>query len=606
MSLSPRVLQYGVNEPLVEPVELSAGPLDLVFDRGDLRFIRLGQREIVRRVYFAVRDRNWGTIPCEISELKVQRGKDGFAVSYLAAQRAPGIDFRWTVAIIGEPGRIGFQLDGKAHSTFLRNRIGLCVHHPLEGCAGQPCRVEHMDGKVTDGVFPADVSPHQPFLNIRAIRHTVQPGVFAEVRLEGDTFEMEDHRNWTDASFKTYCTPLSLPFPVEVKEGEAVRQSFTLTVTGAPKSPAAPRPSYVTLSLPKGSPAALPALGIGAPSHGRPASETERKRLGLLHVAHVRAEASQIEAAAALALPFEAVIKKADDIDAFAGRSLARALVFDPALLAAAKKRLACPVFGGTDANFAELNRNRPPLDAIDGATFSINPQVHAFDLVSLTENLAAQQQAIESGRRYFAGKVLAVSPVTLKARFNPVATGDVKQDPNELPSAVDPRQMSLYAAAWTALSLKYLALGGAGAVTYYETTGWRGVMETAEGAPLPGKFPSIPGGVFPLFHVLAAIAEFKGGGVIPITSDQPLLADALLIASGKLRRMIVANFTPQARVVRLPSTAPSMLVKHLNDSNAERAMREPESFRAEGGAPLRDTKLELRPFALARLDWTL
>ena len=29
--------------------------------------------------------------------------------------------------------------------------------------------------------------------------------------MSGDSFEMEDHRNWTDASFKTYVRPLALP-----------------------------------------------------------------------------------------------------------------------------------------------------------------------------------------------------------------------------------------------------------------------------------------------------------------------------------------------------------------------------------------------------------
>ena len=56
---------------------------------------------------------------------------------------------------------------------------------------------------------------------MRAISHEVVPGLMAEVRFEGETFEMEDQRNWTDASYKTYCTPLSLPYPVEVKEGTA-------------------------------------------------------------------------------------------------------------------------------------------------------------------------------------------------------------------------------------------------------------------------------------------------------------------------------------------------------------------------------------------------
>ena len=43
--------------------------------------------------------------------------------------------------------------------------------------------------------------------------------------MEGDTFEMEDHRNWTDASFKTYVRPLALPWPYTPPAGQAVSQS---------------------------------------------------------------------------------------------------------------------------------------------------------------------------------------------------------------------------------------------------------------------------------------------------------------------------------------------------------------------------------------------
>ncbi len=42
---------------------------------------------------------------------------------------------------------------------------------------------------------------------------------------------MEDQRNWTDASYKTYSTPLALPFPVEIRAGETVEQTVTLWVT---------------------------------------------------------------------------------------------------------------------------------------------------------------------------------------------------------------------------------------------------------------------------------------------------------------------------------------------------------------------------------------
>ena len=111
-----------------------------------------------------------------------------------------------------------FSMDGTAHSTYLRNRIGFCVLHPMS-CAGKDCVVEHVDGSLTQGVFPAEIAPHQPFRDIRAITHEVTSELQAEVRMEGDTFEMEDQRNWTDASYKTYCTPLDLAFPVEIAAG---------------------------------------------------------------------------------------------------------------------------------------------------------------------------------------------------------------------------------------------------------------------------------------------------------------------------------------------------------------------------------------------------
>jgi hypothetical protein len=47
-------------------IPLRAGPLRLVFDRGALRWIRLGEREVLRGIYFAVRAENWVTITPEL------------------------------------------------------------------------------------------------------------------------------------------------------------------------------------------------------------------------------------------------------------------------------------------------------------------------------------------------------------------------------------------------------------------------------------------------------------------------------------------------------------------------------------------------------------
>ena len=62
------------------------------------------------------------------------------------------------------------------------------------------------------------------------LTHTVVAGVTAECRMEGDTFEMEDQRNWSDASYKTYVRPLALPWPYRIPAGEPVRQEIVLSV----------------------------------------------------------------------------------------------------------------------------------------------------------------------------------------------------------------------------------------------------------------------------------------------------------------------------------------------------------------------------------------
>ena len=119
----------------------------------------------------------------------------------------------------------------------------------------------------------------------------------------------------------------------------------------------------------------------------------------------------------------------------------------------------------GSDAYFTELNRERPPADALDFVSYSLNPQVHAFDDASLTETLEAQALTVKSARRFAAGKSVHVGPVTLQPRFNPNATGpEPEPPPGELPAQVDPRQLSLLGAGWTLGSVKYLSAGGAAA----------------------------------------------------------------------------------------------------------------------------------------------
>ena len=71
---SANVARYGREQDLPEQRELRTGPLRMIFEQGDLRYVRLGDREILRRVYVAIRDRNWATVHPGSRYLRVERG----------------------------------------------------------------------------------------------------------------------------------------------------------------------------------------------------------------------------------------------------------------------------------------------------------------------------------------------------------------------------------------------------------------------------------------------------------------------------------------------------------------------------------------------------
>ena len=73
---------FGTEVPNPKVKTLRAGALSAVFDNGALRYIKLGETEVLRAIAFLVRDENWGTFTPEISSLKIKQGKSDFRVTY--------------------------------------------------------------------------------------------------------------------------------------------------------------------------------------------------------------------------------------------------------------------------------------------------------------------------------------------------------------------------------------------------------------------------------------------------------------------------------------------------------------------------------------------
>ena len=213
--------------------ELSAGPLRCKFADGELRYIKLGDTEVVRRVFFAVRTKTWDTLTPKLSNLDISRTETGFSIVFDARceRGAAGFDsdgaFSWSGKIEGKrDGTITFSVTGAPTRDFATNRIGICVLFGTPTVCGQKYTLTGKDGPRT-GTFPKSVNAPLTFEdNFSELR-------YGNVRVSatGDgLFSMEDQRNFADSSFKAYQTmPYAYP---NLTKGDVRTQTITIKPEG--------------------------------------------------------------------------------------------------------------------------------------------------------------------------------------------------------------------------------------------------------------------------------------------------------------------------------------------------------------------------------------
>lgn len=525
---------FGTNEDLPATTLFRAGPLTGLYEAGKLRYLRLGNCEVLRMIYPAIRDQYWRTAPAQILSEKIQIEAQSFSIEYTARYQLESVDFQAHYVFEGDAeGRLSVTMQGEALGDFQRNRIGLCVLHPIDTCAGKPLSIIHPDCSRETSSFPSLISPHQPFIGVQGMEWSPAPGLQVQLFFEGDIFETEDQRNWTDSSYKTYSTPLSIPYPVQVQKGERIQQKLILQAqsdavvnTGPaqleikvleqtyafPKlgtdwnqditthRPALPL-DFLNLLLKLDEPSWAEKLAAAAKT-----AKQQNKKLGL---------SVALISTADLAPLTQALIPLADQILQLcilsATDSVPSAELMEEAYAALRAHFPDIPIGFGTDGYFTQLNRNRPQTSTFDFLQFSPNPQVHAFDTRTIIENLSAQRDVVRTAQSFAPDKVIHVAPITLRARHNP--------NPAD---AIDPRQHSLLTAAWTLLSIKYL--GPCAVLSYFEWEGEKGILPR-DGSSL-------------LADYLQQIAEFQPVCIVDTHSSDPLKKDLLLLENGQKERL--------------------------------------------------------------------
>lgn len=222
---------------------LRAGPVQVKFADGELRYLRVGEKEIIRRVYFAVRDATWDTPMPAFSRADIAQGEDCFEISLEASCRRDGLAFDWKGRITGaDDGTITFEVDGEAYSTFDTPRIGLCILYGSESLCGQPFELAHSDGSTSRDEFPHLVKPTLVAEYHKALSYRTESGIEVVVDTNDIEMRMEDQRNFGDNSFKSFTD--NQFGDAQADQGARARQVLKITVDiGDPELRAAARRS---------------------------------------------------------------------------------------------------------------------------------------------------------------------------------------------------------------------------------------------------------------------------------------------------------------------------------------------------------------------------
>ena len=588
---------------------LRAGSLSAVFQDGMVRHVRVGEVEVLRAIAFLVRDENWRTLVPTIEDLRIEERGDGFTVGYRAicADKTRRLTYDARIEASAS-GSLSFSATATPDTDILTNRTGFIVLHPAS-VAGSAVSVEHVDSRREEAKFPELISPGQPIYLIRAVTHTAGPGVRVRCEMGPDAFEMEDQRNWGDASFKTYVRPKAMPAPYVLRKGEAFFQSVTLTIDRVPAGAATSSVSGVHVDIGGIAGGVMPTIGVGVPEaeaeHARGVADlitalgpgllvcgidlrnaasagrvATYRKLGEATGARIAIEAiipGGPDPAAELA-PLATAIRSAglkpESVSVFPAPDLisvepnGNRPAVPPVETIVRAARAAFPgvtIGGGMYSYFTELNRKRPPQGVFDFITHTTCPIVHMADDNSVMETMETLPHIIRSARAFIGDTQYRIGPSSIGCRQNPFGAGPTPNpdDTRVCMAMNDPRQRGLFAAAWAIGYAAACAQHGIDMVSLAATTGPLGVIYRKTESAQPGYDGSPAAQVYPIYHAVAGLAAGAGMPRVETKVSDPATVAAVGWRDGNRIIVWLANLTSEKQSIDLsgrPASRASVL----------------------------------------------
>ena len=588
---------FGTTQPVAPARRLKAGPLSCEFSDGQLRNVRWGEVEIVRGLSYLLRDQNWGTVPATIDDEVVKESAESFELRFRLRMVTPSGQLNATAHLHGRSdGQLVFEVRATASAAMETNRCGLVILHPASA-AGRELRVEHTGGGFSELRFPLEISPSQPVFDIRALSYSPADGLKLQLRLEADLpgdpagkFEMEDQRNWSDASFKTYVASLLDPWPYGLPAGQELVQRVSVSVQGPAQQGAARGDAKAAVSFGATSQRVMPAIGVGIPPGLSRASADEVAALRSLAAgwwlveADLRDTALAADLAAVVACRFGLAAQV--QLDAIApesatpqqAASMAAELCQRAGLSVDAVRLLAAPylksfqpsdrwpelapledyanaarqafpralVGGGMYTSFTELNRKRQSAQGLDFIGHLSCPTVHAPEDQSVMQTIECLPHIVHSVHSLWPGLAYRLGPSSIAPRRNPYGETTAANPRGErlALAAVDPRHGAQFGAAWTVAYAAAVAALGLEVLALHDSHGSSGPMAA-------GRDGAAGRSTVPAWWALGRLAKAAGARWIPMQNLPPEVSGIAWSHDGSLIEGLVANLTAQPLSLR-------------------------------------------------------
>lgn len=519
--------------------------------------VRVSGRVMLDAVELTLRATDWSTPPLELVATDITENADESRVSSSWRGVGEWADVTAFFTLVG-----GQRTDLVATAVIsttgqhLVQRAGLCLLHPLE-LLGTRFLLSTADSD-WECEFTETVSPVPPYPDFVGLSLPV--GRSGRLRLDfGNTaMEMEDHRNWTDAGWKSYHPPLgSVEASTPLTPGHPRRQQISLAARPDTRVRTETTPPHVVVGLPDGS--RVPPIGTSVSACADPVPTYDDRAFLSTALQHLHVELADGTAAISR---FRAARRQAQTL----GRPLrltlgttvdrlpgwiselaevpgliealclvdATGLSSSPELISTARKllernRLDVQLGGGTRGYLADLSCPESIVSDIDYVQFSVSGQVHHVDPERVMGTTRTHPTVLSAARRRTPGRPIAVGPITIEQRMS-MHRDPLSYAPYSGPWPTGDLVGTSFSAAWCLAAVA--GLRDAAVLTMFDLTDGAGLVDRGE--------------VSPAGAVLAELALHTGTPTRSCTVSAPRQVSALALAGDAGGRLYLANRRPE------------------------------------------------------------